>query len=99
MRTKNSSSTPAAKSHWLIRLVLWSWQGCFDLPGYGPHPGNGYMIMLIAFGAIAGVNGGWETSIFGAVISVLIFGPFYIGGAYGRAKDFHSQNGEARHPA
>ena len=23
MRTKDSSSTPAAKSHWLIRLVRW----------------------------------------------------------------------------
>jgi len=41
----------------LPRLVLWTWQGCGYLEGYGYHPGSGFVAFLIALGAAAGAAG------------------------------------------
>jgi len=76
----------------LPRLVLWTWQGCGYLEGYGYHPGSGSMAFLIALGAAAGADGGWAGSLFGAGAMATTFGSLYLVGAYCRAKDFHSHN-------
>ncbi len=96
MRNNHSSSTPARQSHGLIRLVLWTWQGCGYLEGYGYHPGSGFVAFLIVLGAAAGANSGWIGSLIGAGAMAATFGLLYLVGAYGRAKDFHSENTEVR---
>lgn len=79
----------------LPRLVLWTWEGCGHLEGYGYHPGAIFLVILVILGAVSGADGGWLGSLFGAGAMIATFGSLYLVGAYGRAKDFHSQNAQA----
>jgi hypothetical protein len=88
----SNESKKDADRRCLPRLVLWTWQGCGYLEGYGYHPGSGFVAFLIALGAAAGAEGGWIASLIGAGAMSATFGLLYLVGAYGRAKDFHSQN-------
>ena len=92
----SNESKKDADRRCLPRLVLWTWQGCGYLEGYGYHPGSGFVAFLIVLGAAAGAEGGWIASLIGAGAMAATFGSLYLVGAYGRAKDFHSQNAEGR---
>jgi hypothetical protein len=76
----------------LHRIVLWTWYGCGYLDGYGYHPGHGYVVLLIVLGVVAGADSGWKGMLCGSGIMTLTFGIPYLIGAYGRGKDFYSQN-------
>lgn len=88
----NIESNNDAHRRCLFRFVLWTWQGCGYLDGYGYHPGSCFVAFLIALGAAAGAEGGGAGSLSGAVVMAATFGSLYLVGAYERAKDFHSQN-------
>lgn len=51
------------------------------------------IVGIIPAGFVAGaINGGWLGALFGAATMSVTAGSMYLAGAYGRAKDFHSQN-------
>ncbi len=62
-------------------------RGMGYVPGYGPHPGTGVLIFLVVIGALAGIDKGLLGITIGAGASLLIFGPMYLSGAYGRGKE------------
>lgn len=68
----------------VLRLVL---RGCGYIPGYGRHPGTSFLWMMVGMGALAGLGRGLSYSIVGALVMLAVFGPMYLCGAYGRAKD------------
>jgi len=75
-----------------MRILLRCWQGCFYLPGYGPHPGTKLIIIVIAMGACAGMqDAGWIGAAVGAVFMALVYVPFYLIGSYNRAKAFYKE--------
>ena len=61
-------------------------RGCTDLPGVGPHPGTGTLIAFTLMGAAAGAKGGWAGAVGGGLIALVFTAPFYLIGAYDRAK-------------
>lgn len=61
-------------------------RGCGYLPHVGSHPGTGVYLTLIAFGAMAGNNGGWIGAIIGGAVMAVGMGAIYFSGAYSRAK-------------
>jgi len=74
------------------RLVLWTLRGCGHLEGYGRHPGNTPVALLVAAGFVVGAEKGWAGACVGAAIMASIFVPVYLVGAYDRAKVFFSEN-------
>jgi hypothetical protein len=62
-------------------------RGMTRLPHVGPHPGTGFVVMLIA---IAALVGGREAGLIGvlggAAIMALGVGPIYLYGAHDRAR-------------
>jgi len=74
------------------RVVRLCWQGCFILPGYGPHPGNEFVTMIVAAGGYGGLHsGGWRGALIGAGFMALFFLPIYLIGAYDRANAYNKQ--------
>ena len=65
--------------------------GMRDLPGYGPHPDEGFFVILILAAAVIGiVQGGFTSAVIGVVGAVLIYGPWYLFRAYIRGRDYLS---------
>ncbi len=67
-------------------------QGAQDLPGYGPHPGTGIMIVLIIAGGLAGADRGLWGSLFGAAFMSLVVVPAWLAGCVGRAREYQRKN-------
>lgn len=62
-------------------------KGCGYVPGYGHHPGTGFLVFLLVAGAVVGSERGslLSTAVgFGAVL--IVFGPIYVLGAISRGK-------------
>jgi hypothetical protein len=74
-----------------MKVFRLCWQGCFSLPGYGPHSGTLILIGLIILGALTRAQDGVEKSLIGATIMALFFGPIYSIGSYDRAKSYYKQ--------
>lgn len=65
--------------------------GMRDLPGYGPHPDEGFFVILILAAAVIGiVQGGFPSAVLGIVGAVLIYGPWYLFRAYIRGRGYLS---------
>lgn len=64
--------------------------GLTDLPGYGPHPGTGFVFLLILTGALAGVRDDfrWYQPLVGADIVGVVMIPMYLVGAYSRGNEY-----------
>lgn len=60
-------------------------RGCGHLKHCGEHPGNGWMLVFIAMGALAVCQHGWQASLKGAAIMGVCMTPLYLMGAYDRA--------------
>jgi hypothetical protein len=70
-----------------MKLLKHTINGCRDLPGFGPHPGTGVLLIVILVGGLAGVDkGGVNGFIGGAAFSFLMTMPLYLHGAYSRGK-------------
>jgi len=63
-------------------------QGATDLPGYGPHPGTGIMLVLLFMGGIAGSGGGWTGFFGGAAFMALFVVPMWCVGCIDRARGY-----------
>lgn len=61
-------------------------RGCGNVPGYGDHPGTGFMVMLVLMGFSAGASRGWDRAFIGAAVMLAVFGPMYLYGAYDRSR-------------
>lgn len=60
-------------------------RGLGTTPECGPHPGTGIVVILIGAGVAAGwQSGGWKGALFGLAVSVAVYGPMYLYGAYER---------------
>jgi hypothetical protein len=78
----------------LMKFIRDIIQGAKDLPGYGPHPGNGMVVLLIILGGIAGLHGGWEGFIGGAAFMALFMVPMWAIGCIDRARSYQRRNKE-----
>lgn len=68
-------------------VMVTMWRGMGRMPHVGEHPGNALMICLVAIAAVAGgERGGIVGVIFGAAFMAGCIGPFYLKGAYDRAR-------------
>jgi Na+(H+)/acetate symporter ActP len=68
-----------------IRLII---RGCGSLPYMGHHPGTVMLFVFTVIAGLAGVEKGGIIGFFGGAAFMLIgFGPFYLYGAYARAKE------------
>jgi hypothetical protein len=63
----------------VTHILRQTMRGCGALPYLGDHPGTFILLMVSILGALAG---GW----IGAVVMLVVFGPFYLMGAYERAQ-------------
>lgn len=73
-----------SKRPWYVQCL----RGCSDLPHVGSHPGTMWIIFMITAGAAAGAErGGVNGAIGGALFMAIGLVPFYLAGAYYRAKD------------
>lgn len=61
-----------------LRLIC---AGVGDLPGWGSHPGT---IPLAILSCVGGLGGGWKL----ALITLGVFSPLYLKGAYDRADEY-----------
>jgi len=59
-------------------------RGCGYLPGYGEHPGTLILLLLVAYGALAGGAGG-------AAIMAGICVPAYLVGAHDRGRRYRER--------
>lgn len=60
-------------------------RGCGYLPHCGEHSGTIPLVFLVLLGIIAGANGGLKGALYGGATMLLIFGSFYLVGAYERS--------------
>ncbi len=70
-----------------MRVFKRIFDGCRDLPGYGPHPGTGVTAFYILVCGLAGAQRGSLAGFFGgAAFGAAFFIPMYLIGAYDRGK-------------
>lgn len=71
--------------------------GMADLPRFGPHPGNGPLLVAVAFGFLIGFDKeGIQTALLGASIMGAVFGFFYLIGCHDRGEDFLYRQGKIK---
>lgn len=63
------------------------WRGMGWLPHVGHHPGNSFMLILVAVAATVGADrAGASGAVIGALFMAGGIGPLYLKGAYDRAR-------------
>lgn len=63
-------------------------RGAGNLPGYGPHPGNDMVLIMMLMCGLAGAQkGGWAGFLGGAVIGAMFILPLWIYGCVSRANE------------
>ena len=71
----------------MIRFASLAIRGMGNLPHYGPHPGTAMLaIMMLACGLAGIERGGLLGFLLGVGWGAVWIGPFYIYGAYDRAR-------------
>lgn len=61
-------------------------RGCKTLPHSGEHPGTIFLLGFVCIGTLAGMHGGWIGMGIGGLVMLVVFGPFYLWGAYERSR-------------
>lgn len=67
----------------VIRQIV---RGCTSLPHVGHHPGTAVMLIFALMGALSGWDSGPYGVVFGAGFMMVCTAPFYLCGAYDRAR-------------
>jgi len=61
-------------------------RGCGNVPGYGDHPGTGFLCMFLILFVVAGIPE-ITRMIFGFIAWLVFIVPLYLLGAYSRSKE------------
>lgn len=74
-----------------MKLLRDIWQGAGYLEGFGNHPGNIYLVLLVLAGALAGVKGGLTGVLVGTFVMLLFVLPSWCIGCIGRAREYQAK--------